>query len=178
MVTISHNNIRNLVSADLLTTAGEPEFLRRKRIKAKDINWDTYYSIILNDFQRLQQHLDNLNEYTNINNMDTLINDVDKAFYNAALTSKVAEQPPTIMQYEFPLPLGDRSVVIDHIDNVNKIKQFEMWRNILYCRDSKALWLCINWNGTSETITDTPDIDDLKDHFKDKGNSNEESTLL
>ena len=53
-----------------------------------------------------------------------------------------------------------------------------MWRNILRSNDSKSLWSHINWNGKSEAIADTPDIDDLKNHFKQKGKSNEESTLL
>ena len=43
-----------------------------------------------------------------------------------------------------------------------------MWRNILRSNDSKTLWSRINWAGKLEVIADTPNIDDLKNRFKQK----------
>ena len=68
-------------------------------------------------------------------------------------------------------------IVLDHMDNVNKSKQFQMWKNIMNAKDSKAVWGTINWNEPSE-ISREPDIDDLMNHFKAQGKSCDESTLL
>ena len=77
--------------------------------------------------------------------------------YNASLTSTIYEEPLLTMNVEnLPLPVGDRSYTVNYIDE-NSRK---------------------NWNGTSEVITELPDIDDLKKHFEAKGNSSDESTLM
>ena len=177
-ITISRNNIRKLASMDLFTTSGEPRHIRRKLIIVENVNWDTYNAIVSNDFQQLQQHLVHLNNNNNLNNMDTVIREIDKVFYNAALTAKVERRSLPITQDNDSSLQGDRLTVVNHIDKANQIKQSEMWRNILRSNDSKSSCSHINWNGKSEAIADTPDIDDLKNHFKQEGKSNEESTLL
>ena len=77
-----------------------------------------------------------------------------------------------------PLPDGDRTVVVDYIDQSSRRKQVEMWNRITNSTDPKALWAGINWNGTSMGATEAPDIDDIKTHFQSKSSTDDESTLL
>ena len=130
-------------------------------------------------------HLDHLNEHKHLSNLNLLISHLDKMLYDEPLlTTNVENLPLPVGDRSYtlnlplpvgdrsytlnlPLPVGDRSYTVNYIDENSRKNQIRMWTNIINAKDNKKL---INWNGTSEGITELADIDDLKKHFEAKGN--------
>ena len=177
-ISISRSNIRIASSGDILTTAGEPEFRRRGRIKSERIDWEKYYNLIPHKLDRLQKKLETLEDETTLENLNTVIESLDNAFYKAAVTSTSNERPAGEAYCDKTSLDGDRSDVLKRIDAISRRKQIQMWNTITESKDPKVLWSGINWNGTSEGVTEQPDIDDLKKQFEMKSSTDDDSTLL
>ena len=111
-----------------------------------------------------------------LSNIDRVVENIDSSLSSAAhISSNIDATNNDII-----LPEVDEQFITSAIiDSSVKNKQANMWGEILDSSDSKCLWNRIDWNGSSTSIlNDSPEIDDLVDHFKGKGQSSDDSTLL
>ena len=73
-----------------------------------------------------------------------------------------------------------RQETIQHLKSNVASNERSAWSGLLKENDSRALWNKINWNGKCEYVSSSskPELAELREQFKMKGQSVENSTLL
>ena len=111
----------------------------------------------------------------NLSNIDNIVENIDSSFSNAVLVSTNVSCTITTT---YPA-VNEDLITIEMIDSSVKNKPTNMWREILTSLDSKRLWNQIDWNGYPAIILEgSPDVDELVNHYQEKGQSSDNSTLL
>ena len=182
-------------SHDILSDQSISNIHRKpKRIKDKFIDWNSYSTIIENDFDNYAEHFENLEQEKSLVNVDTAVDALTKSLYNAAITltpRKLASHginPESSqllhraeLQVSFETWDSLRRDVVAFLKNDITDKERNSWSELMKEKDSKAIWNKISWKGTigHPPESNRPTLNELSEHFQKKGESGDErSTLL
>ena len=78
-------------SKDILTTRGTHEIRKPKSICRSDVNWDTYTSLVENDFPRYNDIINALSDTGSLENLDQAVSNLSKSLYRSAQSATVTK---------------------------------------------------------------------------------------
>ena len=174
---IFHENFRSKASSDILTTAGEPSVTRERKINPILVDWQMYKQLTFANFNSLVTDLNSVILDPCLSNIDRTVKNINLTLTAAANTSINSDSRNN--DVVSPLDFDEHVITLATIESSVKDEQINMWKQILNSNDSKCLWNRIDWNGSSlNSVNVYPEIDELVNHFKEKGQSSDNSTLL
>ena len=154
------------------------------------------------DYQHYDGLVQQLRGEVRLKDMDACVNTLTDSLYNIANTltpQNRTEVPHTAATSDPLMVLADqvhakwrrgeceseernavRDEAINHLKSSAVSKERNAWTSVLQENDSKAVWEKINWKGTfdKDSVSNKPALPDLANHFMQKGQSVEDSTLL
>ena len=200
---VTNHNLSVLASQDIVDDYNCGSMKKAKKIHHGLIDWNKYKTMTEHDYAHYNEQIQLLRNEKNLTNIDTGVNLLTDSLYKCATTltprsiAVVEEKDNTLNdplidcanRFHSEWQRGEHDdaewdsiheEVVDHLKKNAVSKVRRSWANVLQENDSKALWQKINWKGTFESsaVTSKPPLTDLKDHFVQKGQSVEDSTLL
>ena len=197
---ITDNNHAVLASTDILTQQGLHGMKKAKKIKQEQIDWNSYKSLVENDYNSYKKDILQLRDKKDLAMLDKAVNSLSDSLYKSASTllqpNQVKEKStlnydPLIVEAERvhqQWRQGDtntdefhsvREEMVTHLKTNVAGKERQAWLNALNEKDPKILWQKINWKGTTDnTSSKKPPLEELRKQFLKKGQSMEDSTLL
>ena len=202
-VTFKLNTVKSefssVASADLLTERTSVERLKPKKIVTSNVDWDKFSSLVERDYPSYKLKVDVLNTDKSLANLDDLVSAFSDSVYRSATldNSRVEEEStvpedgifPTIEDLLAVQNAGEvggnewnrvRDEAIEHIRKDVSRKEHQNWSSVLGTKDSRSLWLKINWKGSfvSADADEKPELNDLATHFASKGQAGRDNTVL
>ena len=188
-VTFKLNTVKSefssVASADLLTERTSVERLKPKKIVTSNVDWDKFSSLVERDYPSYKLKVDVLNTDKSLANLDDLVSAFsDSVYRSATLDNSRVEEESTVP--EDGRKVGGnkwnrvRDETIEHIRKDVSRKEHQNWSSVLGTKDSRSLWLKINWKGSfvSADADEKPELNDLATHFASKGQAGRDNTVL
>ena len=191
---------------DILTDRTSNNVTRARKIKPNDVDWDKYARLVESDLPSYKQSIDRLATDGTLPNLDAAVSALNNSLSRSAKLASSKSTPSTennnttnehvdselfalatamLRSYEkSDCSLEEyekaRKAAIDHLRSSSTTAERNKWSAVLNEENSKAVWEKIDWKGTiSNNVTsDFPDLEDLRDQFLMKSETNDDSTLL
>ena len=189
-------------SHDILSDGARSSVVKAKRIKPDMIDWSAYREIVENDYITFDEDVHNLQENPSLLNVDLVADKLSESLYKVATMStpqrrnmqsierETVDHPSfkeadRLLQMFHQKKIGIDAYVtvpqetIQHLKSNVTSNERSAWSGLLKENDSRALWNKINWNGKCEYVSSSskPELAELREQFKMKGQSVENSTL-
>ena len=191
-------NVR--ASKDILSEPGSNEFVKPRNIKASQVDWEKYKSLIERDSESYAINVEALSTEKSLSNLDSLVSSLSNSCYTAAKVNTVRTELAVASNevnddikeiisniYErFSGPNNAekwqdlRNEAVSHLRKDVSRQTHSNWASVLRSGDPKTLWSKISWKGTfsSADVSTKPELEDLAAHFAQKGQAGRESTVL
>ena len=190
-------------SKDILSDRYGETVRKPKRICATNVDWPSYKTLVDGDTPKYGDDINALSNSVTVELLDEVIEKLSNSLYRSAniastINTEVAESTENaitdtfcelanemMMKYrENNCTLEEfekvRQEAICHLQTETTSAERKTWSALLKDKDSKAMWEKINWNGNISSTDNeiVPPLEDLRDQFQMKSETDDMSTLF
>ena len=157
------------VLTDILSNNGDDTNMKRPRKLPTNINWEAYVNTASIDLQKLNEELQQTDEFTQ-ETVDQVITDLNEIITKSAKSCEIKTTENLPIQH-----IRNESLTVEQISAGISKKEIDSWNDIMASANPGDIWKKVNWKDKTDEQLQYPSAESLGEHFQEKSTISNET---